>query len=113
MRMAVTRVAASTPRGWAGRGNKRRQCRGIACAEGNCAVELVAAGVATRQTRAAETFGLRNGPHVNLVLNDVELPADELIGKEGNGLRQSHGHPVQPPHPRGQHFARPRPVRLR
>ena len=113
MRMAVTRVAASTPRGWAGRGNKRRQCRGIACAEGNCAVELVAAGVATRQTRTAETFGLRNGPHVNLVLNDVELPADELIGKEGNGLRQSHGHPVQPPHPRGQHFARPRPVRLR
>ena len=75
--------------GWAGRGNKRRQCRGIACAEGNCAVELVAAGVATRQTRAAETFGLRNGPHVNLVLNDVELPADELIGKEGNGLRQA------------------------
>jgi len=76
MRMAVTRVAASTPRGCAGRGNKRRQCRGIACAEGNCAVELVAAGVATRQTRTAETFGLRNGPHVNLVLNDVELPTD-------------------------------------
>ena len=45
--------------------------------------------MATRQTRAAETFGLRNGPRVNLVLNDVELPADELIGKEGNGLRQA------------------------
>jgi alkylation response protein AidB-like acyl-CoA dehydrogenase len=45
--------------------------------------------VSTRETREAETFGLRNGPHVNLVLDEVELPADALIGQEGNGLRQA------------------------
>jgi alkylation response protein AidB-like acyl-CoA dehydrogenase len=46
-------------------------------------------GVSTRQTREAQTFGLRNGPHVNLVLEDVELAGDALIGVEGNGLRQA------------------------
>lgn len=46
-------------------------------------------GVTTRETREAETFGLRNGPHVNLVLDEVELPADALIGVEGNGLKQA------------------------
>ena len=45
--------------------------------------------MSTRETREAETFGLRNGPHVNLVLEDVELPADALIGQEGNGLRHA------------------------
>ena len=53
------------------------------------AVEREAPGVSTRETREAETFGLRNGPHVNLVLDDVELPADALIGQEGKGLRQA------------------------
>ncbi len=53
------------------------------------AVDRDAPGVSTRETRDAETFGLRNGPHVNLVLQDVELPADALIGEEGNGLRQA------------------------
>ncbi|MCW2808884.1 MAG: acyl-CoA dehydrogenase [Marmoricola sp.] len=46
-------------------------------------------GITTHQTRDAETFGLRNGPHVNLVLNDVEIPHDALIGVEGNGLKQA------------------------
>ena len=46
-------------------------------------------GVSTRETREAETFGLRNGPHVNLVLDEVELPTDALVGVEGNGLRQA------------------------
>ena len=53
------------------------------------AVERDTPGVSTRETREAETFGLRNGPHVNLVLDDVELPADALIGVEGKGLRQA------------------------
>jgi alkylation response protein AidB-like acyl-CoA dehydrogenase len=53
------------------------------------AVDRDAPGVSTRETREAETFGLRNGPHVNLILDEVELPADALIGDEGNGLRQA------------------------
>ncbi|WP_067480246.1 acyl-CoA dehydrogenase family protein [Nocardia amamiensis] len=53
------------------------------------AVERDTAGVSTRRTRDAQTFGLRNGPHVNLVLENVELPGDALIGMEGNGLRQA------------------------
>jgi alkylation response protein AidB-like acyl-CoA dehydrogenase len=52
-------------------------------------VDMDTPGVSTRQTREAQTFGLRNGPHVNLVLEDVELPGDALIGVEGNGLRQA------------------------
>jgi alkylation response protein AidB-like acyl-CoA dehydrogenase len=53
------------------------------------AVDRDAPGVSTRETRAAETFGLRNGPHVNLVLEDVEVPEDALIGTEGKGLKQA------------------------
>jgi alkylation response protein AidB-like acyl-CoA dehydrogenase len=53
------------------------------------AVERDTEGVSDRQTRQAETFGLRNGPHVNLILDDVEVPADALIGEEGKGLKQA------------------------
>jgi alkylation response protein AidB-like acyl-CoA dehydrogenase len=53
------------------------------------AVERDAPGVSTRGTREAETFGLRNGPHVNLVLDEVEIAGDALIGIEGNGLKQA------------------------
>ena len=35
------------------------------------------------------TFGLRNGPHMNVRLRGVKLPADHLIGAEGKGLRQA------------------------
>ncbi|NIJ08747.1 alkylation response protein AidB-like acyl-CoA dehydrogenase [Sphingomonas vulcanisoli] len=35
------------------------------------------------------TIGLRNGPHVNMRLNDVRLPLDHLIGTEGKGVRQA------------------------
>ena len=35
------------------------------------------------------TFGLRNGPHVNIVLDRVRVPADHLIGVEGKGVRQA------------------------
>lgn len=37
------------------------------------------------------TFGLRNGPHVNLVLDGVRLPGHALIGVEGKGVRQAVG----------------------
>lgn len=53
------------------------------------AVDRDAVGVSTRETREAETFGLRNGPHVNLVLDEVEVPKDALIGVEGKGLKQA------------------------
>ncbi|RIA45492.1 alkylation response protein AidB-like acyl-CoA dehydrogenase [Hephaestia caeni] len=39
--------------------------------------------------RNSATFGLRNGPHMNLALDEVELPADHLIGTEGKGVRQA------------------------
>ena len=35
------------------------------------------------------TMGLRNGPHVNMRLKDVRLPASHLIGIEGKGVRQA------------------------
>jgi alkylation response protein AidB-like acyl-CoA dehydrogenase len=44
-------------------------------------------GVSTYVGRNSATFGLRNGPHVNLVLNNVNLPKDHLIGDEGKGVR--------------------------
>lgn len=43
-------------------------------------------GVSTELTREAQTFGLRNGPHVDLNLDHVRLPADHLVGQEGRGL---------------------------
>jgi alkylation response protein AidB-like acyl-CoA dehydrogenase len=47
------------------------------------------AGVSTETGRNATTFGLRNGPHVDLVLDNLHLPADHLIGIEGKGVRQA------------------------
>jgi alkylation response protein AidB-like acyl-CoA dehydrogenase len=35
------------------------------------------------------TMGLRNGPHVNMRLKDVRIPANHLIGTEGKGVRQA------------------------
>lgn len=35
------------------------------------------------------TFGLRNGPHMNLRLDGVRVPAHHLIGTEGKGVRQA------------------------
>ena len=39
--------------------------------------------------RNSATFGLRNGPHMNLLLEDVRVPLDHLIGTEGKGVRQA------------------------
>lgn len=53
------------------------------------AVPHDADGVSTYVGPNATTFGLRNGPHVNLVLDGVQVPADHLIGEEGKGMRQA------------------------
>jgi len=39
--------------------------------------------------RNSATFGLRNGPHMNIRLDGVRLPLDHLIGTEGKGVRQA------------------------
>jgi alkylation response protein AidB-like acyl-CoA dehydrogenase len=46
-------------------------------------------GLGVHEGRNSATFGLRNGPHMNLLLDGVELPADHLIGTEGKGVRQA------------------------
>jgi alkylation response protein AidB-like acyl-CoA dehydrogenase len=51
------------------------------------AIPVETPGVSTYDSPDAETFGLRNGPHVNLVLNEVRVPGDHLIGEEGRGLK--------------------------
>jgi alkylation response protein AidB-like acyl-CoA dehydrogenase len=53
------------------------------------AVPADARGVSTYLGPNSATFGLRNGPHVNLVLDNVRLPLDHLIGEEGKGVRQA------------------------
>jgi alkylation response protein AidB-like acyl-CoA dehydrogenase len=47
------------------------------------------AGGSTYVGENCATFGLRNGPHVNVRLQDFRLPLDHLIGKEGKGVRQA------------------------
>jgi alkylation response protein AidB-like acyl-CoA dehydrogenase len=44
-------------------------------------------GVSTYAGHNSATFGLRNGPHVNLVLKHCRLPLDHLIGTDGKGVR--------------------------
>lgn len=46
-------------------------------------------GITTEVGHRATTFGLRNGPHVDLILKDVRLPSHYLIGQEGKGIRQA------------------------
>ena len=51
------------------------------------AVPRDAAGVSTFVSDRSETFGLRNGPHVELLLEGVRIPHDHLIGEVGKGLK--------------------------
>ena len=46
-------------------------------------------GVSSFKGENATTFGLRNGPHVDLILENVHLPADHLGGIEVKGVRQA------------------------
>ena len=44
-------------------------------------------GVTIQAMGATRTFGIRNGPHVDLVLAGARLPLDHVIGDEGKGIR--------------------------
>jgi acyl-CoA dehydrogenase len=46
-------------------------------------------GLSTYVGERSATFGLRNGPHVNVALDRVRVPADHLIGADGKGVRQA------------------------
>lgn len=48
-----------------------------------------APGLTRYEGENSATFGLRNGPHMNIVFDDVRLPADHLVGLEGKGVRQA------------------------
>lgn len=45
------------------------------------------AGVRPYMGASSRTFGLRNGPHLNVELKGVRLAADRKIGEEGKGVR--------------------------
>lgn len=53
------------------------------------AVPRDASGLSIYEGANSATFGLRNGPHMNVVFDDVRLPADHLLGEEGKGVRQA------------------------
>lgn len=53
------------------------------------AVPRDAAGLSIYEGTNSATFGLRNGPHMNVKLNGVRLPLDHMIGQEGKGVRQA------------------------
>jgi alkylation response protein AidB-like acyl-CoA dehydrogenase len=53
------------------------------------AVPREAGGVRIYEGANSATFGLRNGPHMNVVFDDVRLPGDHMIGEEGRGVRQA------------------------
>jgi len=94
--------ATRTDRGWVINGEKAFITSGSAAelfvvlAETDRGVSAFAvpcdlAGISTYVGATATTFGLRNGPHINLVLDNVEVPLDHLIGEEGAGVRQAVG----------------------
>jgi alkylation response protein AidB-like acyl-CoA dehydrogenase len=47
------------------------------------------AGLSMYEGKNSATFGLRNGPHMNVKLDNVRLPLDHMIGQEGKGVRQA------------------------
>jgi len=53
------------------------------------AVDRDAKGVRTEVGELCETIGLRNGPHLDVYLEDVVVPNYCLIGEEGKGLKQA------------------------
>lgn len=92
--------ARSVPEGWVLKGKKSFITSGsaaeafIVLAETDTGVSTFfvrksMAGVSTFNGPTSGTFGLRNGPHVDLILDDVLLPHDHLIGVEGKGVRQA------------------------
>jgi alkylation response protein AidB-like acyl-CoA dehydrogenase len=64
----------------------------LAETENGVSAFAVPGGVENLSTYIGEksaTFGLRNGPHVNLKLDGVRVPLDHLIGEDGKGVRQA------------------------
>lgn len=53
------------------------------------AIPRDAPGLTMYEGSNSATFGLRNGPHMNVRLDAVRVPADHLIGQEGKGVRQA------------------------
>jgi alkylation response protein AidB-like acyl-CoA dehydrogenase len=53
------------------------------------AVPRTLAGIDIYKGPNSATFGLRNGPHMNMRLHDVRVPADHMVGTEGKGVRQA------------------------
>ena len=53
------------------------------------AVPQDAPGIRIYEGANSATFGLRNGPHMNVVFEDVRLPFDHMVGEEGKGVRQA------------------------
>jgi alkylation response protein AidB-like acyl-CoA dehydrogenase len=53
------------------------------------AVPRETAGIEIYEGHNSATFGLRNGPHMNVRFNKVRVPADHMIGTEGKGVRQA------------------------
>ena len=51
------------------------------------AVPSDTAGATLEAPPSTRTIGLRNGPHVDLVLTGARVPLDHLIGDEGKGIR--------------------------
>lgn len=53
------------------------------------AVPRDAKGVRVYEGPNSATFGLRNGPHMNIAFDEVRVPADHMIGEEGKGVKQA------------------------
>jgi alkylation response protein AidB-like acyl-CoA dehydrogenase len=53
------------------------------------AVERDTPGLRVEMGEMSETFGLRNGPHLDISFVDVIIPDYHLIGQEGYGLKQA------------------------
>ena len=97
---ALDTKARKTATGWTIKGEKSFITSGSAAeffiilAETDVGVSVFAVpadarGVSIYLGDNSATFGLRNGPHVNLVLDAVELPHAHLVGIEGKGVRQA------------------------
>jgi alkylation response protein AidB-like acyl-CoA dehydrogenase len=53
------------------------------------AVEKDLPGVKVEVGELSETFGLRNGPHLDVYFEDVAIPDYCMVGEEGKGLKQA------------------------
>ncbi|HEY4176549.1 MAG TPA: acyl-CoA dehydrogenase family protein [Kofleriaceae bacterium] len=57
--------------------------KGVTC----FAVPADTPGARLEAPPSTRTIGLRNGPHVDLILDGARLPLDHIVGEEGKGIR--------------------------